>query len=103
MELLRATANTFGDGAFEDGDGPVAVVEYRRTSDRSFDEDFPVTGAFLPGTLAQLGHFNHDEMLAVYCLAVLAFTPCGDAFSLDSRMRKTKKSGRRLRTLIRFC
>jgi hypothetical protein len=46
---------------------------------------------FYQGLLRSFGHFNHDEMLAVYCLAVLAFTPCGDAFSLDSRMRKTSK------------
>lgn len=44
---------------------------------------------FYQGLLRSFGHYNHDEMLAVYCLAVLAFTPCGDAFSLDSRMRKT--------------
>jgi hypothetical protein len=41
--------------------------------------------------LRSFGHFNHDEMLGVYCLAVLAFTPCGDEFSLDQRLRKTKK------------
>ena len=46
---------------------------------------------FYQGLLRSFGHFNHDEMLAVYCLAVLAFTPCGDAFSLDSRMRKMGK------------
>jgi hypothetical protein len=46
---------------------------------------------FYQGLLRSFGHFNHDEMLAVYCLAVLAFTPCGDAFSLDSRVRKAKK------------
>lgn len=46
---------------------------------------------FYQGLLRSFGHFNHDEMLAVYCLAVLAFTPCGDAFSLDSRMRKPSK------------
>jgi hypothetical protein len=45
---------------------------------------------FYQGLLRSFGHFNHDEMLAVYCLAVLAFTPCGDAFSLDSRLGKTK-------------
>ena len=43
------------------------------------------------GLLRSFGHFNHDEMLAVYCLAVLAFTPCGDAFSLDSRLAKVSK------------
>lgn len=47
---------------------------------------------FYQGLLRSFGHFNHDEMLAVYCLAVLAFTPCGDAFSLDSRMAKTRKA-----------
>lgn len=43
------------------------------------------------GLLRSFGHFNHDEMLAVYCLAVLAFTPCADAFSLDSRLAKARK------------
>jgi len=43
------------------------------------------------GLLRSFGHFNHDEMLAVYCLAVLAFTPCGDAVSIDSRLSQTKK------------
>ena len=46
---------------------------------------------FYQGLLRSFGHFNHDEMLAVYCLAVLAFTPCGDAFSVDSRLAKVKK------------
>jgi len=44
---------------------------------------------FYQGLLRSFGHFNHDEMLAVYCLAVLAFTPCGDAFSIDSRRNKS--------------
>ena len=43
------------------------------------------------GLLRSFGHFNHDEMLAVYCLAVLAFTPCGDEFSLDARLAKAGK------------
>jgi len=30
-------------------------------------------------------------MLGVYCLAVLAFTPCGDQLSLDHWLRKTKR------------
>ena len=46
---------------------------------------------FYQGLLRSFGHFNHDEMLAVYCLAVLAFTPCGDAFSIDSRLKKTTR------------
>jgi hypothetical protein len=50
---------------------------------------------FYQGLLRSFGHFNHDEMLGVYCLAVLAFTPCGAEFSLDQklaqRLRRTKK------------
>jgi hypothetical protein len=45
---------------------------------------------FYQGLLRSFGHFNHDEMLAVYCLAVLAFTPCGDEFSVDSRFRRNR-------------
>ena len=43
------------------------------------------------GLVRSFGHFNHDEMLGVYCLAVLAFTPCGDEFSLDQYLRKTRR------------
>ena len=39
---------------------------------------------FHQGLLRSLGHFNHDEMLGVYFLCVLAFTPCGDRLSIDS-------------------
>lgn len=39
---------------------------------------------FYEGILRSFGHFNHDEMLGVYCLIVLAFSPCGDGFSVDS-------------------
>jgi hypothetical protein len=46
---------------------------------------------FYQGLLRSFGHFNHDEMLAIYCLAVLAFTPCGDEFSIDSRLKKTER------------
>ena len=46
---------------------------------------------FYQGLLRSFGHFNHDEMLAVYCLVVLAFTPCGDRFSVDDWLAKTKK------------
>ena len=38
---------------------------------------------FYEGLLRSFSHFNHDEMPAVYILFVLAFTPCGDAFSID--------------------
>lgn len=46
---------------------------------------------FYQGLLRSFGHFNHDEMLPVYYLAVLAFTPCGDAFSLDNWLRKARR------------
>lgn len=42
---------------------------------------------FYQGLLRSLNHFNHDEMLGVYVLVVLAFSPCGDAFSVDGRRR----------------
>ncbi len=46
---------------------------------------------FYQGLLRSFGHFNHDEMLGVYCLVVLAFTPCGDSFSVDAWLRRTKR------------
>ena len=46
---------------------------------------------FYQGLLRGFGHFNHDEMLAVYCLIVLAFTPCGEEFSADSWLTRTRK------------
>ncbi len=46
---------------------------------------------FYQGLVRSFGHFNHDEMLGVYYLAVLAFTPCGAAFSLDSWVAPTRK------------
>jgi hypothetical protein len=45
---------------------------------------------FYQGLLRSFGHFNHDEMIAIYFMAVLAFTPCGEAFSIDSRLGRTK-------------
>lgn len=45
---------------------------------------------FYEGLLRSFGHFNHDEMPAVYILFVLAFSPCGDAFSIDSWRGKTR-------------
>ena len=44
---------------------------------------------FYEGLLRSFSHFNHDEMPAVYILIVLALTPCGDAFSVDSWRGKT--------------
>ena len=38
---------------------------------------------FYEGLVRSFGHYNHDEMLAVYYLVVLSFVPCGDDFSLD--------------------
>jgi hypothetical protein len=45
---------------------------------------------FYQGLVRSFGHYNHDEMLAVYYLAILAFTPCGDAFSFDHWLRLKK-------------
>jgi hypothetical protein len=45
---------------------------------------------FYEGLLRSFSHFNHDEMPAVYILAVLAFSPSGDGFSLDSRFRNSR-------------
>ena len=43
---------------------------------------------FYEGLVRSFGHYNHDEMVAVYFLVVLAFTPCGDSFSLDHWLRR---------------
>jgi len=48
---------------------------------------------FYEGLLRSLGHFNHDEMLGVYCLIVLAFSPCGDRFSVDALARRSASRG----------
>jgi hypothetical protein len=45
---------------------------------------------FYEGLLRSFSHFNHDEMPAVYILIVLAFSPCGDAFSCDSWRRQMR-------------
>ena len=41
---------------------------------------------FYEGLVRSFGIFSHDEMIVVYILIVLAFTPCGDGFSLDKRL-----------------
>jgi len=46
---------------------------------------------FYQGLIRSFGHFNHDEMPIVYILICLAFVPCGDAFSLDERLRRVRK------------
>jgi predicted DCC family thiol-disulfide oxidoreductase YuxK len=48
---------------------------------------------FYEGLLRSLGHFNHDEMLGVYCLVILAFSPCGDGFSVDALARRRANKG----------
>ncbi|MFY9621050.1 MAG: hypothetical protein WAM70_07070 [Pyrinomonadaceae bacterium] len=45
---------------------------------------------FYQGLVRSFGHFNHDEMPVVYMLIALAFTPCGDAWSIDSLLRRTR-------------
>jgi hypothetical protein len=49
---------------------------------------------FYQGLLRNLGHFNHDEMLGVYYLIILAFAPCGDGFSVDSLLRRGRAGAR---------
>jgi hypothetical protein len=51
---------------------------------------------FYEGLLRSFGHFNHDEMTAVWFLIILALTPSGDGFSLDSwwRARLTRTGNR---------
>lgn len=46
---------------------------------------------FYQGLVRSFGHFNHDEMPVVYILICLAFVPCGDAFSLDEKLRRVRK------------
>lgn len=48
---------------------------------------------FYQGLVRSFGHFNHDEMVGAYFLCVLAFSPCGDAFSLDARPRPGRGKG----------
>lgn len=51
---------------------------------------------FYQGLLRSFGHFNHDEMLGIYFLLVLAFAPCGEAFSFDNwRRPKETQAGMR--------
>jgi hypothetical protein len=42
---------------------------------------------FYQGLVRSFGHFNHDEMIGVYFLIVLAFSPCAEAISIDSRRK----------------
>lgn len=46
---------------------------------------------FYQGLVRSFGHFNHDEIIAVYFLIVLAFSPCAERFSLDSLWHRTRR------------
>lgn len=52
---------------------------------------------FYQGLLRSFTHFNHDEMVGIYFLVVLAFTPCADAFSIDSWRRGAREARRGFR------
>ncbi len=43
---------------------------------------------FYQGLVRSFGHFNHDEIIAVYFLLVLAFAPCADRLSVDHLVRQ---------------
>jgi hypothetical protein len=43
--------------------------------------------------LQSFGHFDHYRMSGVCCLIVLAFSRCGDGFSVDSLPGKAKRKG----------
>lgn len=47
-----------------------------------------ILAVFYQGLVRSFGHFNHDEMIAVYFLCILVFTPCGRAFSIDAWRKK---------------
>lgn len=46
---------------------------------------------FYQGLVRSFGHFNHDEIIGVYFLIVLAFSPCAERFSLDSLWHRTDR------------
>ena len=46
---------------------------------------------FYQGLVRSFGHFNHDEMLGVYFLVVLACAPCGDAYALDCLVKRQRR------------
>ena len=92
VELLRSTTHSFLDGVIL----KTAMILSLLFSTAGFltiisTKTSLLLVLFYQGLLRSFGHFNHDEMLAVYCLVVLAFTPCGDAFSVDSWLARKKK------------
>jgi hypothetical protein len=48
---------------------------------------------FYEGLLRSFGHFNHDEMVAVYALVVLAFAPCGDRVTAGRARGEAGRAG----------
>ena len=46
---------------------------------------------FYQGLLRSFGQFSHDEMVGIYFLVVLAATPCGDGFSIDTLPRTARR------------
>lgn len=46
---------------------------------------------FYQGLVRSFGHFNHDEMIAVYFLIVLAFSPCAERLSVESLWKPTAR------------
>ena len=75
----------------ENSDSVVAVVQHARLPFSRLNKNVSAAGAFLPGTFAKLWTFQSRRNVAGVLLVVLAFTPCGDAFSVDSRFAKIKK------------
>ena len=49
---------------------------------------------FYQGLVRSFGHFNHDEIIAVYFLIVLAFSPCADRLSIDGWLRQPRSKPR---------
>jgi Vitamin K-dependent gamma-carboxylase len=44
------------------------------------------------GVLRSFGHFNHDEMAPLLCLAILAASPCGEGFAVDARRKPRQRT-----------
>ena len=48
---------------------------------------------FTQGILRSFGHYNHDEMVGIYCLIILPCSPCADGAAIDALARpKTRAS-----------
>ncbi len=74
--------------------GAIPVAERSRRLNTVDDKNLGLLVLFYQGLLRSFGHFNHDEMLGVYYLTILAFSPCGDGFSIDSLPgQRAKKAG----------